>query len=87
MFLQHGTRGWTITVGLKGDLEWTEKKIREIEEGRRSPKSSPSLKYLNELKACIEKELDTPPTYDTFRSWPKGWPKGQGKAQFWRGRP
>ena len=42
-------------MGLKGDLEWTEKKLREIEEGERSPNSPPSLKYLRELKANIEK--------------------------------
>lgn len=74
-------------MGLKKDLAWTEKAIREIEEGKRSKKGPPSLKYLKELKANIEKELATPPTYETFRSWPKGRSKGQGKARFWRGRP
>ena len=74
-------------MGLKADLAWTEKKIREIEEGKRSKNGPPSLKYLMELKAAIEEELARPPTYETFRSWPKGRPSGQGKARFWRGRP
>lgn len=62
----------TIAVGLKADLAWTEKKIREIEEGKRSKNGPPSLKYLMELKAAIEEELARPPTYETFRSWKDG---------------
>lgn len=35
-----------VEVGLKADLAWTEKETREIEEGKRSPDSPPSLEYL-----------------------------------------
>lgn len=82
-------------MGLKEDLRWAEGKIREIEEGKRSPKGPPSLEYLQELKANIEEELKAraeaktsrSPAYRTFRPWQKRRPKGQGGARFWRGRP
>ena len=74
-------------MGFKEDLAWTEQETWKAQRGEQSKQNRTYLKYLHELKANIEKELNSPPTYETFRSWPKGRPKGQDRVKFWRGRP
>jgi hypothetical protein len=48
-----------LAVGLKDDLAWTEREIREAEGRGKSKKNLEYLEYLRELKVNIEAERDS----------------------------